>query len=174
MSAYSVNIVGLSNSIHHFDFEIGDEFFRKYGTDLLSGGNFQAHVTLNKHETFLEVDFSIKGNARLICDRSLEPFDYPMEVKSMIVFKFGDTDEELSDEIIMIHRDTVKLELGKYMYEFLGLAVPIKKLHPKFQDEEDDDNEEGKIVYTSGSSTESKNDDDHEIDPRWNILKNLK
>ena len=172
VSAYSVNIVGLSNSIHHFDFEMGDEFFKKYGGELLSGGKFQANVTLNKHETFIEVDFSIQGTARLVCDRSLEEFDYPIEVNNMIVFKFGETDEELSDEIIMIHRDAVRLELGKYLFEFIGLAVPMKKLHPKFQDE-DDDSEEGKIVYTSGPSATDSNEDD-EIDPRWNILKNLK
>jgi len=54
------------------------------------------------------------------------------------------------------------------MYEFISLEIPIKKLHPKFRDEEDD-NGEGKIVYKS----ESK-DDDSDIDPRWEKLKKLK
>jgi len=172
VGAYSVNIVGLSNTIHQFEFEIGDAFFRKYGNDLLSEGNFLATVSLTKHETFIEADFTIQGTARLVCDRSLEPFDHPINVQHLVIFKFGETNEELSDEIVMIHRDTATLELGSYLFEFLGLAVPMKKLHPKFQDEDDDENEEGKIVYTSGPST--KNDDDDEVDPRWNILKNLK
>jgi uncharacterized metal-binding protein YceD (DUF177 family) len=86
--------------------------------------------------------------------------------------------EEMSDEIIMIHRDTATLELGQYMYEFIALAVPMKKLHPKFQEteeDEDEENPEGKIVYTSSdSSGDDKDDDNNGIDPRWDILKKLK
>lgn len=175
MGAYSINIVGLSNNLHHFDYEFGDEFFREYGTNLIEKGHFRADVELNKHETFLEVDFKIKGTATLLCDRSLEPFDFPIKSSHKIVFKYGDKDEEITDEIIMIHRDTVTLELGQYLYEFIGLDVPMKKLHPRFKDEEEAEDEasEGKIVYSSGDSTEDDSGEDN-IDPRWNILKKLK
>lgn len=174
VAAYSVNIVGLSNKEHRFAYEFGDEFFKKYGTDILSEGSFQVEVLLNKHETFIEVDFNIKGIGRLICDRSLEPFDYPIQTENKIVFKYGDSYQEMTDEIIVIPRDTATLELGQYIYEFIALAIPLKRLHPKFQDEADDtDGAEGKIVYSSESSEEEKKDDG-EIDPRWNILKKLK
>jgi uncharacterized metal-binding protein YceD (DUF177 family) len=169
--AYGINIVGLSNKEHQFHYEFGDEFFRTYGTDLISEGKFQVDVLLNKHETFIEVDFKIAGNARLICDRSLEPFDYPIESNDKIVFKYGDGYQELTDEIVIIPRDTATLELGQYMYEFIALGVPLKKLHPRFQDELNDDSE-GKIVYSSGPTEEQKNEED--ADPRWNILKKLK
>jgi uncharacterized protein len=66
------------------------------------------------------------------------------------------------------------LELGQYLYEFIALAVPMKRLHPKFQQEDEglDEHENGKIVYTSEDPNQEKKDD--EIDPRWNILKKLK
>jgi uncharacterized protein len=173
LKAYSINIVGLSNKDHHFDFEIGDEFFKHYGADLLQeGGFFTAHVDLNKQETLIDADFKIKGTAKLICDRSLEIFDYPIETRHKMVFKFGDEDQELTDEIVIINRDAVTLQLGQYIYEFIALAIPMKKLHPKFKDEEDEDDEvEGKIIYTSG---DDKSDDDENIDPRWEQLKKLK
>lgn len=177
MGAYGINIVGLSNKVHHFDYEFGDEFFRQYGTDLISKGNFRVAVELNKHETFIEADFKIKGAATLTCDRSLEPFEYPLKSDRKILFKYGDKNEEISDEIIMIHRDTATLELGQYIYEFIALAVPLKKLHPRFRAEESEEDEfaEGKIIYTSGDDAGSKDDDDeNNIDPRWNILKKLK
>ena len=177
MGAYGVNIIGLSNKVHHFEYEIGDDFFRQYGTDLVSQGKFRVEVILNKHETFIEADFKIKGTATLICDRSLEPFEYPIWTTKKMLFKYGETDEEISDEITIINRDTATLELGQYIYEFIGLAVPMKKLHPKVREEEinEDQSAEGKIVYSSNSSEDSddKNDDDN-IDPRWNILKKLK
>jgi uncharacterized metal-binding protein YceD (DUF177 family) len=172
LRAFRVNIIGLSNRVHQFNYEITDEFFGHYGTGLVSEGSFQAEVTLDKHETFIEARFLIKGTATLVCDRSLDPFKQPMKIDKKIVFKYGDADEELSDEIIMIHRDTDSLELGQYMYEFIGLEVPIKKLHPRYKDEpENADESAGKIIYTS-DSPENKNEDD--IDPRWEKLKKLK
>ena len=177
MGAYSINIVGLSNKQHHFHYEFGQEFFREYGTDLVSEGTFVVDLLLDKHETFLEGEFKIKGNARLVCDRSLEPFDFPIELTRKIVFKYGDKNEEITDEIIIIHRDTATLEVGQYIYEFIALAIPLKKLHPRFTDEEeqDEDFSTGKIVYSSEAEGDDKNNDnDNEVDPRWNILKKLK
>jgi uncharacterized metal-binding protein YceD (DUF177 family) len=72
----------------------------------------------------------------------------------------------------MIHRDSDTLELGQYMYEFINLAIPMKKLHPRYQDEVED-GEEVKLIYSSGTtSTDAESDED--IDPRWDKLKKLK
>ncbi len=168
MKAYRINIAGLTNTIHHFDYKINDEFFNHYGNEFISKGSFDASIDLNKHETFIEVDFRISGIANLICDRSLEPFDHPIEASHKIVFKFGDEDREITDEIILINRETVSLEIGQYMYEFIGLSIPMKKLHPRFRDEEAN---EGGIIYSSETDT-NKNEED--IDPRWEQLKKLK
>jgi len=60
------------------------------------------------------------------------------------------------------------------MYEFIGVEIPIKKLHPRFQEEENEDDEtNGKLIYTSSTDTTSGEDDD-QIDPRWEQLKKLK
>jgi uncharacterized protein len=174
LRAFGVNIIGLSNRPHQFDYEFGDEFFAAYGTGLISKGRFRADVELDKRETFIEATFKIKGSASLICDRSLDPFDFQMDFKKKIVFKYGDADEELSDEIVIIHRDTDSLDLGQYIYEFIGLEVPIKKLHPRYQHElETEDEGDGKIIYSSGDTTNDPESGD-DIDPRWEKLKKLK
>jgi uncharacterized protein len=168
VGAYTVNIVGLSSKAHTFDFRIGDEFFKLYGTEILADGAFEAKVVLDKHETFIDADFRITGIAKLVCDRSLEPFDESMNIHRKVMFKYGDEPTELTDEIIIIARDAHSLELGQLMYEFISLEIPIKKLHPRFRNEDKDDKAEGKIVYKSES------DDDKDIDPRWEKLKKLK
>ncbi|MGC3945194.1 MAG: DUF177 domain-containing protein [Chryseolinea sp.] len=158
--------------------------FEEYGTDMVSDGSFTVEVSLDKRETFLEADFRIRGTARLICDRSLEPFDFPINTRRKVVFKYGDQDEEITDEIMIIQRDTAWIELGQYLYEFIALAIPLKKLHPRFQETGEDDDSEGRIVYTSGGEDDSeggdrvpgndKEDGDDDIDPRWSALKKLK
>jgi uncharacterized metal-binding protein YceD (DUF177 family) len=173
--AFKVNIIGLTNAVHHFDFKVGNDFFSQYGTGLISVGSLKAEVTLDKHETFIDASFHITGTVELTCDRSLETFDHLISVDRKLVFKYGNADEELSDEIVMIHRDSESLELGQYLYEFIALEVPMKKLHPRYREEDDDDDDsEGKIIYTSKPSSRDDKTDGEDIDPRWEILKKLK
>lgn len=172
---YSVNIVGLSNRVHHFEFEVDNGFFSQYGTQLISEGSLKAEVTLDKHETFIDARFVIRGTVKLTCDRSLEQFDQRIATERKLVFKYGETNQELSDEIIMIHRDSDRLELGQYIFEFIALEVPMKKLHPRFRAEEaEDDESEGKIIYSSKSQSDGDDKGGDDIDPRWEKLKKLK
>jgi uncharacterized protein len=167
VKGFSVNIIGLSNKLHTFDFQLDDSFFGQYGTEIVSSGHLSAVVTLDKHETFIAADFSIKGTVRLTCDRSLESFDEPLDIHKKVMFKYGEAPGEISDEIIIIARDETSLELGQLMYEFIAVAIPIKKLHPRFRNEEAGA-EEGKIVYKASTEGEST------TDPRWDALKKLK
>jgi uncharacterized protein len=162
LDPYSIHIQGLSYTIHHFHYDFGDAFFKQYGEGILSRGSFHADIALDKRETFIEATFQIKGNARLVCDRSLDEYDQPMNITRKIIFKFGDENKEISEDVLMIHRHTDTLKLGQYLFEFIGLEVPIKKLHPRFRDTEEDEG----IVYTSGEK--------RGLDPRWDVLKKLK
>lgn len=171
MGDFTVNIIGLSNKVHHFDFELNDGFFEKYGREVISKGLFDVHVILEKKETFIDVEFEISGSTQLICDRSLEPFDHTIKEKKAIVFKYGEEVQEISDEIMIITRDQVSLDLGQFMYEFIALSIPIKKIHPSLQAEDEDDEGEYKIVYSTSVDEEVKSED---TDPRWEKLKKLK
>lgn len=169
MREFSVNIIGLSKKAHLFEFKLKDGFFEKYGKEVVSRGDFDVHVVLDKKETFIEVEFSISGAAHFVCDRSLDPFDYSIESTRTVVFKFGEEAQEISDEIVIITRDTDSLDLGQYIYEFIALSIPIKKLHPRYKAEEDDDPSNVKMIY---STSEDKEDEPE--DPRWEKLKKLK
>jgi uncharacterized protein len=172
MERYHIHILGLSYNVHHFRFEIGKEFFKKYGTGLVNDGNFVVDVALDKRETFLEAVFSIKGTTKLICDRSLDEFDFLIDQTSKIIFKYGDEDREISEDVMLIHRGTETLELGQFIYEFIALAIPMKKLHPRFAETNNSEvEEEDKLIYSSTSTDEPKQED--QIDPRWEILKKL-
>ena len=167
MKAFRVNIVGLSKSEHLFTFEVSDFFFKEYGSEMISKGELTATVLLNKTETFIEAKFSIRGLVELTCDRSLDPFEYPLQLEKKIVFKYGEEEMEISDEILVISRDRIDLDLGQFIYEFIALGIPAKKLHPRFTNEQDEN--ESDIIYTS-----SHDDETEATDPRWDQLKKLK
>jgi uncharacterized metal-binding protein YceD (DUF177 family) len=171
LKEFSVNIIGLSKKSHQFEFQINDGFFAAYGNEIITRAKLEAKVTLDKRETFIEADFEVVGFVTLVCDRSLEPFQHPLKFHKKVIFKYGEEAQEISDEIVVITRDQDSLDLGQYLYEFIILEIPIKKIHPDLQEE---DVEEGnlKMIYSTGSDED--NDDNNEIDPRWEKLKKLK
>lgn len=173
MKDFSVNIIGLSNKVHLFQFELKDDFFERYGKELFSKGDFDSEVSLDKRETFIEVDFKISGHAELICDRSLEPFDHHLNIDQRVIFKYGEEPKEVSDEIVIITRDQDSIDLGQFMYEFIVLSIPIKKLHPDLRNE-DGDESDVRIVYSTSTENEQERKKEEDIDPRWEKLKKLK
>jgi uncharacterized metal-binding protein YceD (DUF177 family) len=67
--------------------------------------------------------------------------------------------------------------VAQYIYEFIGLAVPMKKIHPRLAAEQYEETEEGILVYRSAGEADGAEGDDEsegdDVDPRWQILKNL-
>lgn len=169
---FKVNIIGLSQKAHRFEYALGDDFLALYGKALLESGRFDAEVTLDKRETLIEADFNIRGNARLVCDRSLEPFDFPMDIHRKILFKYGEEEKELSEEIVLITREQASLDVGQYLYELIAVNLPMKRLHPKYRDEAGAD-DDIRLVYSSPADASEENEDGP-IDPRWEKLKKLK
>ena len=70
-----------------------------------------------------------------------------------------------------ITSDTLTIDLGKYIYEYIGLEIPYKKLHPKFRDQASA-NDQDPLVYQT--ETYKKSDLEDDIDPRWKALLKLK
>ena len=175
LSKYNIDIYGLEEKQYVYDIASEDAFFEELEQDLIEHGRFTAHVELNKSATMLQLAFHIEGVVELLCDRSLEPFDYEVLSDERLILKFGDHNEELSDEIEMISRNTNRINLARYVFEYIALALPVKKIHPNLQSDDDEsDDEEGILVYTSESTSANEDQEDDKIDPRWEILKKLK
>lgn len=165
--------MGLSNSPHVFEFESGKLFFQEMDQEVIADGLFRTKLILDKSSTMIQLGFNISGVAKLICDRSLEEFEEPVQAEGKIILKFGEENLELTDEISLIHRNTNRINVARYIFEFIALAIPVKKIHPKLR-EVSDDEEEHKLIYVSGAGEmENQEETAKETDPRWAVLKAL-
>ena len=179
LSKYNIDIYGLEDKQYDYDMESGDAFFEELDQDLIERGHFKPHVVLNKSATMIQLQFHTEGAVTLICDRSLEPFEEPINLDDRIILKFGDHDEELTEEIEMINRNTNKINVARYLFDFIALSLPTKKIHPDLRSDEDeldleDDEEEVILVYSSAETEEEESGEEEKIDPRWEALKKLK
>lgn len=180
LSKYNIDIYGLEDKQYDYDMESGDAFFEEMEQDLIEHGHFKTHVVLNKSATMIQLRFHTIGSVTLTCDRSLETFEEPVDSDERIILKFGDHNEELTEEIEIISRNTNRINVARYIFDFIALSLPVKKLHPSLRTEEDDfsledDEEEGTLVYTSGAADDGEErEEDEKVDPRWEALKKLK
>lgn len=169
---YDIAIRQLENRLHEFRFEIDEEFFSIFQQDLVKKGKVDSLVKIDKHETFMDIKVHLQGVVELICDRSLEKFNFPIELEKEVFFKFGPEPKELSDEVFVITTDTPGINLAQFFYEFIALSIPIKKLHPKFQSTQDES--ENHLVYSSQTDNSFAETEKENFDPRWEELKKLK
>ncbi len=178
LSPFKLNIFGLSNKVHEFEWEIGDSFFEAFEDSLVEKGSFNVSLTLERSETMMVLEIDMKGVANLICDRSLEEFDLPIHILERVIYKYGDKFEELDDTLFTIPYEADSLDLSRLFYDLIAVQVPIKRLHPRFVDENDDLDDDDVLVYTSSDELaeeepEEEQGQEDNVDPRWSKLIDL-
>ncbi|GEO04088.1 DNA-binding protein [Adhaeribacter aerolatus] len=174
LKEFDVNLVGLKDKKHEYDFVLDNGFFQIFEQNLVNGGQLTAHVEMDKSPLLLNFDITIKGVVNLTCDRSLENFDYPVDLNQNLLIKYGDEELELDENVLQITHNAQKINIAQHLFDYIGLAIPMKKLHPRFAA---DEAEEGDLlIYSTApesgqAETEAGNEENN--DPRWDILKNL-
>ncbi|MCE7043550.1 DUF177 domain-containing protein [Dyadobacter sp. CY312] len=179
LSKYNIDIYGLEDKLYDYDMESGDAFFEELEQDIIESGHFKTHVELTKSATMIQLHFHTEGTVGLVCDRSLEPYEEPFISDDKIILKFGEQNQELTDEIEIINRNTNRINIARYIFEFIALSLPVKKIHPSLRTDEDDnfseDEDEVVLVYSSEAPEDEEGEStDEKIDPRWEALKKLK
>jgi len=165
---YTIPHSGLKEGQHTFDFEIDKAFFEQFDESEVKEGSLVANVVMEKRSTHLDLIISISGNVRICCDRCLEMFLQPVECENRLLVKFGKTIEDIDPDILSLPVGEHELDLQQHFYEFIILALPIKRVHP---------------TDSKGRSTcdpemlkkleELIVEEETDIDPRWDELKKL-
>ena len=171
LSQYTISFSGLKEGIHLFDFSADNRFFDEFEESEIRKGNIKIQVKLEKRSTYLRLTFGLKGEVELICDRCLENYFQSIESSNQMLVKFSETEIDDGDEVIYIHPGSHQVEIGKLIYEFIVLSIPIRHIHS--------DDKDGKSLcepemlhkleeYRAIDLLEV-----NPIDPRWNDLKKI-
>ena len=136
LNTFKIDIFRLESKQYMHEFEGNDDFFEALDQNLIQKGHFKATVSLNKNETMIQMIYKISGNVELICDRSLDLFDFSVDITQKMILKFSDHNEEITEELMLIDRNTQYINVAQDIFDFIGLQIPIKKLHPRFTQDE--------------------------------------
>jgi uncharacterized protein len=167
---YVINFGGLPKGVHEFVFEVDQEFFEKFENSIVQKVSADVLVTLEKKDAMMMFDFTIEGVATLPCDRCLELMDVDLEGYNELIVKFGETEGEESEDVIVLSNKAHELDVSQYIYEYITMLIPLRNVHP--------DDESGNSTCNPEALKELEKYKIHEeeqkpVDPRWEALKNI-
>jgi uncharacterized protein len=165
---FIIPLSGLKEGGHTYKFEIGDEFFELFEGSEITSGDLVAVVELDKRSTHMDLRFNIKGSVVISCDRCLEPFPQPLDCENRLLIKPGKNWDENDPDLVTMPADEHELDVKQYIYEFIHLALPIKRTHPPDKKGKSTCDPE-MLRKISEHSVNSENDSD----PRWEELRKL-
>jgi len=130
LSAFDIDIVQPSELLVY---ELNTDFWKLFEDSLVEKGKLTAIVSINRSAGSFQLLFNIQGDVTLVCDRSLEVFDYPIQVEKKVDFKWGHEYKELDVDSYMIEAHLSTLNIAQHLYDFVNLAIPMKKVHPHYR-----------------------------------------
>lgn len=126
---YSIPIRGLNTGLHHYDFEIGEDFFRLFEASPIREGGFHVAMDLDKQQDLSTVLFNIKGWMRDSCDRCLADIRLPITSSYSAILKKGEGDD-IDPDLIYIPEEAHEWNAAHLIYDYICLSIPLRKLIP--------------------------------------------
>lgn len=129
------------------------------------------HIEFYRTLEFTRAQFNVDVTLELVCDRSLDTFDYEVDQDYEVLFKADEIEESADENGAVRNYDHAsrQIDLEQDVRDTILLNLPTKKLHPRFLDE--DGNPKDTLNEQFGDISD---EDEESIDPRWEALKELK
>jgi uncharacterized metal-binding protein YceD (DUF177 family) len=159
---------GLKVGRYTFDFEIGDKFFEQFEESEIKEGTLYANIEMDKRSSHFDILVKITGSVKIGCDRCLEMFFQPIDCENRLLVKLGEKWDDSDPDMLTVAADEQELDFRQYIYEYIHLALPIKRIHP--------DDKDGKSTCNPDMLSKINEHiiyDERENDPRWDELKKL-
>ena len=164
---FTIPLKGLKEGRHNFNFDIDNEFFEKFEESEIKDGTLSAAVEMDKRASHFDLIVKILGTVMISCDRCLEMFLYPINCENRLIVKMEENISNDDDaDIIYFSADEYELDLKQHLYEFIHLALPIRRVH---QPDTGCNPEMIKRLNELFIYEEKQNN----TDPRWDELKKL-
>jgi uncharacterized protein len=164
---YQIGFSGLNPGTHEFDFQIGDTFFEQVKDAEITGGQVSVIVTMAREERMMDLHLEISGKVRVSCDRCNELMDVEVNGNERLIIKLGDHYYEESEDVQVIPDTAYQFDLTPFMYEYIHLLLPIRRVHP--EDKDGNSQCDPEIIKKLKELSER-----HIQDPRWDALNQLK
>jgi uncharacterized metal-binding protein YceD (DUF177 family) len=159
-----------------FDYKLDNDFFDFVEGTEVKQGKVGITVEVVKASSAYEIIFHGDGRVTVECDRCLGDVEMPVKIDNKLLVTFGETYSETSDEHVTVSEEKGTINIAWFMYEFIVLALPLKRVHKAGEcDEQMSSKLRMLCVEEAGKEDnfESETEGTGHEDPRWEALRNL-
>jgi len=133
-------------------------------------GSFLVNMDLFREGGFVTLEFVVQGRIETTCDRCMVPIDMPIEADYQIIIKYGDPSDS-TDEVLFVDPDSPDLNVGKHIYDFILLSVPISHRIPGCEQMENSPCDTSILTYLSQNKVDEA--PGGQDDSPWDDLKKV-
>ena len=173
---YNVDLKGLKAEPLVMEFVLDSAFFSEIDGEEFQKGTVKAVVEARKNREVFDFNFEFEGKVVVPCDRCLDEMEVDVEAENSLRVKLGDTYADEGDTVV-IPESEGEINLAWYLYEFIALALPTKRIHAPGKCNLEMSDKLKKHTHRAEMGDDegfgSDGCDEREIDPRWESLKNL-
>ena len=166
---YVVRFSELKEDAETFEYSLEETFFQYFTSAEWESVKIRAVVDVEKRPDGITLDFDLNGELIVICDRCLDAFPHKVNTRQTLFVKYGQQDEELDDNVVVVSKEENQVDLGRFMYEYLVLALPVRRVHPDLENGAPGCNHE----MLERLDQHIVKEDTESSDPRWDELKKL-
>lgn len=129
-SQYKVHLASLADGKYEYDFKVDSEFFKNMENSDILSCDVDVHLDLVKKNEAYDFTFTFKGMLQIKCDRCLDPMDQEVDTAYHITVKYGESYEDISDELLVIPDSDAFLNVAYMLYDTILLTIPLRHVHP--------------------------------------------
>jgi uncharacterized protein len=159
----TVDITSLSSGIHQLERTPSPD---EAGLDPTTFDDVRVEAELQCHRDRILVTLQATATAELTCDRTLQPYEQPVEGQYSVLFgppsMVGQEGEEF-DEVRPLDPSDREIDLTDVVRDTLLLALPQRQIAPGAEDEP--------LDREFGAPEE---EEETPVDPRWSELQKLR
>ncbi|MDR2919222.1 MAG: DUF177 domain-containing protein [Tannerella sp.] len=185
--AYQINLKTIAlGEVKEYEFLLENKFFIDIDGPEVQKGKVTVSLRLEHKTSGFVMNFHTTGTVIVPCDRCLDDIEIPVETDNRLIIKLGKEYAEESDEILVISEDEGAINLAWFLYEFVALAIPMKRVHMpgkcnkgmssklrKHATKQPSDDEEDMGDFEEDDIPVSDDLDVTDTDPRWDALKDI-
>lgn len=183
-TAFKLPLKSLAKGSHEFDYPLDKQFFADMENNDIRDARLAVKLTVDYNGDVYDLNFDIKGDITLLCDRCLDDLVMPIDTTYHIMVKYGDDYNDSADDLLEIPESDNYLNVAYMIYDTVVLAIPIKHVHPmgkcnramsailrKHRARPTD--EDAELENELMDEIDVDDDRTSQTDPRWDALKGI-
>lgn len=185
---YKIDLKGMQADSVQYEFALDNLYFSHIDGQEVQKGKVSVVLTIKRTSHAFELNFQTEGIVWVPCDRCLDDMEIPVTSSDKLMVKFGREYAEEGDNMIIIPEVEGEINVAWFIYEFIALAIPMKHIHAPGKCNRavtgklskhlrTNANEDSDDTFDMGMEdevvTETEEEVEEAIDPRWNELKKI-